>query len=1156
MKKSIFLFFAAILCATNAWGAKLFFDHSSVNYPADGALVAIWSWGGSSSDAWSVFKASGATNKIVADIADGRTGGKIVRFQSSVTKPDWNAAKWNETGDISFPSDKNCIKITNWDGATTGTWSTFQLESQASITPSASSVSVGEEVTFTPALTSNQEYNDVLSTTYSVGTGATITSGKFVATEAGTYTVTATVTYNAKGYTNITKTATATCSITVSAVAVPHPVTGVTIAPTSVTIKQGATATLTATVSPSNADDPSITWSSDNTSVATVVNGVVTAVAAGTANITVTTVDGGFTATCAVKVKPSQYTFYAINSAQWPTVAAHYWGGADGGSSWPGADMVKESETINGFNIYSITISSDFTNIMFTNKIDGDNNKKTADLTTEGNNGKYYDIKGAKWYASLSEVPVSYDYYVIGTINGWTLEDANYGMKDDDKDGVYEKQITLAAGDHVIKVNDGTWSKQWQFSNLTATYVGVIEGTDDQGNKNGNIAIHLDAETTITVKLNPTKNELTLDGLAIDAPISTYDYYVIGTVNGWALKDANFGMTDDNADGVYEKVVTLADGKNQMKINNGTWDNASTFGYDNLSVAYEGVSRGKDGDDNNIIIDITPGKDITIKFDKNANKITLNGLTEKAPEPTYDYYIAGTMNGWNKASADYGMTDEDADGIYEKEITLAAGQDHQFKVTNGKWGNEEGGFDYATVEGSYEEIDSKDGNVLVKLNAETTFTVKFNKNAEKISFEGLTPVTVTPVTAYTVTVPAGTEKCYIVGAFAESNWNTFIEMDKIAGEDNKFTIEVGAGKKIVEATTKTEYKYSASQSWDNQEVKDASDNPIDKNRTWSANDVVVKWQGIDLPKQTLTYTVTVPVGTKNCYLVGEINGWNIENAIEMTSIGGNKFQVIIDNATTVHQYKYTSTKSWSREEVQADLVTGVQNRTYQPNDVVAAWKPFEIGEDNNDGVINSDNNGLRDNVKVNRTFEANKLYTIALPVAVNNVTEIFGEDAIAYQFANLDKDASGLILQFKTVTSLAAGTPYLIEPSQKVEGFLLKNVVISTTQNSITKTVDGNTVVMKPVMSKNADKTDGSQYWLASDRYLYNNANTLKSLRALFSITFKQDVPPRARVAFNENVETGVEDIFTTDAPVKVIENGQLIIIRDGVKYNVQGQKL
>ena len=574
MKKSIFLFFAAILCATNTWGAKLFFDHSSVNYPADGALVAIWSWGGSSSDAWSVFKASGATNKIVADIADGRTGGKIVRFQNSVTKPDWNAAKWNETGDISFPSDKNCIKITSWDGATTGTWSTFQLESQASITPSASSVSVGEEVTFTPALTSNQEYNDVLSTTYSVGAGATITDGKFVATEAGTYTVTATVTYNAKGYTNITKTATATCSITVSAVAVPHPVTGVTVAPTSVTIKQGATTTLTATVAPSNADDPSVTWSSDNQSVATVVNGVVTAVAVGTANITVTTVDGGFTATCAVKVKPSQYTFYAINSAQWPTVAAHYWGGADGGSSWPGADMVKEPETINGFDIYSITISSDFINIMFTNQLDGEDNKKTEDLTTEGYNGKYYDIKGAKWYASLSEVPVS------------------------------------------------------------------------------------------------------------------YDYYVIGTVNGWALGDANYGMTDDNADGVYEKVVTLADGKNQMKINNGTWDKQA--GYDQLDAKYEGVSRGKDGDDNNIIIDITPGKDITVKFDKNANKITLDGLTK-----IEDYYtVVGVAElfgeAWATANEANKMVKQ-GDGSYKlvkENVTLAA-IGYEWKIAkNGDWWND------------------------------------------------------------------------------------------------------------------------------------------------------------------------------------------------------------------------------------------------------------------------------------------------------------------------------------------------------------------------------------------------------------------------------------------------------------------------------------
>lgn len=611
----------------------------------------------------------------------------------------------------------------------------YQEESAVSLSASSNSVSVGEEVTLTPKLTSNAEYNEIASTTYSVGTGATVSDGKFVATTAGTYTVTATITYNPKKFTGITKKVeNVTCEIVVSEVAVPHPVTGVTVAPTSVTIKQGATVTLTATVAPSNADDPSVTWSSDNQSVATVVNGVVTAVAVGTANITVTTVDGGFTATCAVKVKPLQYTFYAINSAKWPTVAAHYWEGADGGSAWPGADMVKESETINGFDIYSITISSDFVNIMFTNQIDGDQNKKTADLTTEGNDGKYYDIKDAKWYASLSEVPVPFDYYVIGTINGWALGDANYGMKDDNKDGVYEKQITLAAGDHVIKVNDGTWDKQWQFSNLTAIYVGVTEGTDDQGNKNGNIAIHLDAETTITIKLNPTKNELTLDGLTIDAPVVTYDYYIAGNMNGWNKASADYGMTDEDADGIYEKEITLAAGQDhQFKVTNGKWGN-ETDGFD--CAAVEGAYEEVDSKDGNVLVKLDAETTFTVKFDKNAKKISFEGLTEKAPEPTFDYYITGSFNGNNPKKAENGMT---LDGtVYKATVTLAAG-DNTLKVTDGTWDKTWGANELGAA---YEEVSNPNdyNNIKITLAAEKEITVIFDATADKITFEGLTQI--------------------------------------------------------------------------------------------------------------------------------------------------------------------------------------------------------------------------------------------------------------------------------------------------------------------------------------------------------------------------------------------------------------------------------
>ena len=80
------------------------------------------------------------------------------------------------------------------------------------------------------------------------------------------------------------------------------PVTGVSLNTSTLNLIEGGTDTLTATVEPNNATNRNVTWSSDNPSVATVNNGVVSAVSEGTATITVTTADGGKTATCAVTV--------------------------------------------------------------------------------------------------------------------------------------------------------------------------------------------------------------------------------------------------------------------------------------------------------------------------------------------------------------------------------------------------------------------------------------------------------------------------------------------------------------------------------------------------------------------------------------------------------------------------------------------------------------------------------------------------------------------------------------------------------------------------------------------------------------------------------------------------------------------------------------
>lgn len=81
-------------------------------------------------------------------------------------------------------------------------------------------------------------------------------------------------------------------------------VTGVTLNASSGEVEKGGTVTLTATVSPDNASNKTVLWTSSAPNIASVTNGVVTALSAGTADIVATTEDGGFTATYHLTVKP------------------------------------------------------------------------------------------------------------------------------------------------------------------------------------------------------------------------------------------------------------------------------------------------------------------------------------------------------------------------------------------------------------------------------------------------------------------------------------------------------------------------------------------------------------------------------------------------------------------------------------------------------------------------------------------------------------------------------------------------------------------------------------------------------------------------------------------------------------------------------------
>lgn len=90
-------------------------------------------------------------------------------------------------------------------------------------------------------------------------------------------------------------------------------VTGMTLEKKSIEVEKGKTETINAIITPENATRKGITWTSSDTNVATVTNGVVKGISAGTATITATTKDGNFTDTCEVTVMQNAVTGIRIS---------------------------------------------------------------------------------------------------------------------------------------------------------------------------------------------------------------------------------------------------------------------------------------------------------------------------------------------------------------------------------------------------------------------------------------------------------------------------------------------------------------------------------------------------------------------------------------------------------------------------------------------------------------------------------------------------------------------------------------------------------------------------------------------------------------------------------------------------------------------------
>ena len=170
------------------------------------------------------------------------------------------------------------------------------LVESITLSQSSATITEGETLTLTATVTPNDATDKSITWSSSNTSVASVDAdGKVTAKAEGTTIITATA--------NDVSGAQASCVVTVEKKIVS--VASITLSQSSATITEGETLTLTATVTPNDATDKSIIWSSSNTNVAIVdADGKVTAKAEGTATITATANDGsGVKASCEVTVE-------------------------------------------------------------------------------------------------------------------------------------------------------------------------------------------------------------------------------------------------------------------------------------------------------------------------------------------------------------------------------------------------------------------------------------------------------------------------------------------------------------------------------------------------------------------------------------------------------------------------------------------------------------------------------------------------------------------------------------------------------------------------------------------------------------------------------------------------------------------------------------
>ena len=241
---------------------------------------------------------------------------------------------------------------------------------------------------------------------------------------------------------------------------------------------------------------------------------------------------------------------------------------------------------------------------------------------------------------------------------------------------------------------------------------------------------------------------------------------------------------------------------------------------------------------------------------------------------------------------------------------------------------------------------------------------------------------------------------------------------------------------------------------------------------------------------------------------------------------------------------------------------------YCPTVAVAVWKVtmHEVilrDTENNEDLL-TDLTGNTTNVSVYRSLKADMYNTLCLPFDVNDLAGTPLENATVWQYKGATVTGDGtnkeIFLDFEEVTSITAGEPYLVEPTEDIAApMIFKAVTISATEGS--DVVQGIVTMHGILHPTELEANDKSILFLVENNNLAwaNVTANMNGMRAYFKVNEPSLLSARTRAYIRRGptVATDMEYITTSDNEIKkVIYNGNIYILRGDEVYTIHGTKV